>query len=83
MTGAPEALIADRYDWQLGNKSLVSVLFLALFVVGIPFTGNMDFFSLMGPPAYYTPIGLGASRGAPHQNQHLSRSPLFVRGRSR
>jgi hypothetical protein len=46
--------------------------------VTIPLTGNMDFFSLMGPPAYYTPIGLGASRGAPHQNQHLGRPPLFI-----
>jgi hypothetical protein len=24
-----------------------------------------------GPPAYYTPIGLGTSRGAPYQSLHL------------
>jgi ATP-binding cassette subfamily G (WHITE) protein 2 (PDR) len=28
-------------------------------------------FLAYGLPAYYTSIGLGASRGAPHQNQHL------------
>jgi hypothetical protein len=38
----------------------------------------MDFFSLRGPPAYQTPIGLDASRGAPHQNQNLGKPPLSL-----
>jgi hypothetical protein len=46
--------------------------------VHIPLTGEIDVFSLRGPPAYYTSIGLGASRGAPHQNLHLGKSPLFI-----
>jgi hypothetical protein len=38
----------------------------------IPFGGNMAFFSLMGPPAYYASIGLGPwggtlSKSAPRQ----------------
>jgi hypothetical protein len=40
----------------------------------IPFGGKMGFFSLKGLPAYYISIGLGVSRGAPHQNQHLAGS---------
>jgi hypothetical protein len=31
----------------------------------IPLTGNIDVFSLKGPPAYYTPIGLGPLGGHP------------------
>ena len=47
----------------------------------IPLTGKIDVFSLRGPPAYYTSIGLGTSRGALHQNQHLGRLwNVWVRG---
>ena len=36
----------------------------------IPFAGNMDFFSLRGPPAYQIPIGLEASReGTPSKSE--------------
>ena len=31
----------------------------------IPLTGNIDVFSLRGPPAYYTPISLGPLGGLP------------------
>jgi hypothetical protein len=44
----------------------------------IPLTGNMDFFSLKGRPAYYTSIGLGASKGSPHQNQYLESPSLLI-----
>jgi hypothetical protein len=42
----------------------------------IPLAGNMDFFSLGGPPAYQTAIGLGASWGSPCQNQYLGAPPI-------
>src|SRR5271155_5485280 len=34
-------------------------------IMRIPLTGNIDVFSLRGPPAYYTPIGLGPLGGHP------------------
>jgi hypothetical protein len=34
----------------------------------IPFGGNMDFFSLRGPPAYYASIGLGPWGGTPSKS---------------
>ena len=42
----------------------------------IPLTSKIDVFPLRGPPAYYTSIGLGTSRGTPHQNQHIGSSPI-------
>jgi hypothetical protein len=39
--------------------------------LSIPPSGKIDVFSLRDPPAYYTPIGLGATQG-PHQNLHSS-----------
>jgi hypothetical protein len=71
---------------------LVSRLTIGLYIViglpppqitpslSIPSSGKIDVFSLRGPPAYYTPIGLGATQGAPHQNLHLP-TRMAQRGR--
>ena len=41
---------------------------MGIYLIGlplIPLTGKIDVFSLRGPPAYYTPIGLGPLGGHP------------------
>jgi hypothetical protein len=70
----------ERSD-QITNRSVQidrpNIKNLVLKSCYISLTGKIDVFSLRGLSAYYTSIGLGTSRGAPHQNQHLERPPLL------
>jgi hypothetical protein len=68
---------AFNIDRNPGSKFFMLAQFPSRSRIGypdlsIPSTGKIDVFSLRGPPVYYTPIGLGASRGSPHQNLHLT-----------
>jgi hypothetical protein len=54
----------DELEFEL-KATFSSPEEIADLIICIPLTGKIDVFSLRGPPAYYTSIGLGTSRRPP------------------